>query len=141
MEIYCEKLVQRSIRVPDPFVRFQGRWVVRRLAPDCSRIELASLAKDRDEARLLYSMGWETANMHFATPQATAKLQHDLASRRGRWLHKASKAMLAATRKDLQKWGGGLERFSPPLKPSGEPVPVFSLLLLWPPAPTRPSGR
>ncbi len=113
MEIYCEKLVQRSIRVPDPFVRFHGRWVVRRLAPDCSRIELASLAKDRDEARLLYSMGWETANMHFATPQATAKLQHDLASRRGRWLHKASKAMLAATRKDWQKWQSDWKRLAP----------------------------
>src|SRR5882672_5388169 len=103
-EIYCEKLVQRSIRVPDPFVRFHGRWVVRRLAPDCSRIELASLVKDRDEARLLYSMGWESANMHFATPQAIAKVKHDLASRRGRWLHKAAKTMLAATKKDWKKW-------------------------------------
>src|SRR5258705_631170 len=101
MEIYCEKLVQRSIRVPDPFVRFHGRWVVRRLAPDCSRIELASLAKDRDEARLLYSMGWETANMHFATPQATAKLQHDLASRRGPWLPPAPQTTLAVSR---QSW-------------------------------------
>ena len=104
MEIYCQKLVERSIRVPDPCVHFHGRWVVRRLAPDCSRIELASLSKDRDEARLLYSMGWETANMHFGTPQAIAKVMHDLAARRGRWLHKAAKAMLAATRKDWDKW-------------------------------------
>jgi len=103
-EIYCDKLVQRSIRVPDPCVRFHGRWVVRRLAPDRSRIELASLSKDRDEARLLYSMGWETANMHFATPQAIAKVKHDLASRRGRWLHKAAKTMRAATKKDWKKW-------------------------------------
>src|SRR5260370_985923 len=103
-EIYCEKLVRHSIRVPDPCVHFHGRWVVRRLAPDCSRIELASLAKDRDEARLLYSMGWETANMHFSTPQAIDKVKRDLAARRGRWLHKAAKAMLAATRKDWKKW-------------------------------------
>jgi hypothetical protein len=103
-EIYCEKLMQRSIRVPDRCVHFHGRWVVRRLAPDCSRIELASLSKDRDEARLLYSMGWETANMHFATPQAIAKVKHDLAARRGRWLHKAAKAMLAATTKNWKKW-------------------------------------
>jgi hypothetical protein len=103
-EIYCEKLMQRSIRVPDPCVHFHGRWVVRRLAPDCSRIELASLSKDRDETRLLYSMGWETANMHFATPQTIAKVKHDIAARRGRWLHKAAKAMLAATMKDWEKW-------------------------------------
>ena len=103
-KIYCDKLIELSIRVPDPCVRFQGRWVVRRLAPDCSRIELASLSKDRDEARLLYSMGWETANMHFATPHAIAKVKQDLAARRGRWLHKSAKAMLAATMKDWEKW-------------------------------------
>jgi hypothetical protein len=112
-QIYCDKLVQSSIRVPDPCVSFHGRWVVRRLAPDCSRIELASLAKDRDEARLLYSIGWETANMHFAAPQAVAKVKHDLAARRGRWLHKAAKAMLAATSKDWEKWRRDWKRFAP----------------------------
>ena len=104
MEIYCEKLVQRSIRVPDPFVRFHGRWVVRRLAPDCSRIELASLSKDRDEARLLYSMGWETANIHFGTPRAIPAIKRDLAKRPGNWLHKAAKAMLRATERDWREW-------------------------------------
>jgi hypothetical protein len=112
-KIYCDQLVQFSIRVPDPCVRFQGRWVVRRLAPDCSRIELASLSKDRDEARLLYSMGWETANMHFATPQAIAKVKQDLAARRNRWLHKSAKAMLAATMKDWNKWQRDWKRSAP----------------------------
>ncbi|HVS86752.1 MAG TPA: DUF2252 family protein [Candidatus Acidoferrum sp.] len=112
MEIYCEKLVQRSIRVPDPCVRFHGRWVVRRLAPDCSRIELASLSKERDEARLLYSMGWETANMHFGTPQAIPKVKRDLAARRGKWLHKAAKAMCAATKKDWDEWRRDWKRAS-----------------------------
>jgi hypothetical protein len=86
---------------------------VRRLAPDCSRIELASLSKDRDEARLLYSMGWETANVHFASPQAIAKVKRDLAARRGRWLHKSAKAMLAATMKDWEKWHGDWKRSAP----------------------------
>jgi hypothetical protein len=112
-EIYCDKLMQRSIRVPDPCVRFDGRWVVRRLAPDCSRVELASLSKDRDEARLLYSMGWETANMHFSTPQAIPKVKQDLAARRGRWLHKAAKNMLAVTNKDWEKWRRDWKRSAP----------------------------
>jgi hypothetical protein len=112
-ELYCDKLIQRSIRVPDPCVRFHGRWVVRRLAPDCSRIEIASLSKDRDEARLLYSMGWETANMHFSTPQAIAKVKHDLSARRGRWLHKAAKSMLAATTRDWNKWQRDWKRSAP----------------------------
>jgi hypothetical protein len=111
-EIHCAELVQRSIRVPDPWVQFRGRWVVRRLAPDCSRIELASLSKDRDEARLLYSMGWETANMHFGTPEAILRVKRDLGARRGKWLHKAAKAMFAATLDDWKDWKRGWRRAS-----------------------------
>lgn len=103
-EIYGAKLAERSIRVKDPCVRFHGHWLVRRLAPDCSRIELSSLPKERDEARLLYDMGWETANMHFGSPRAIANVKRDLAARRGRWLHKAAKGMFKVTLKDWENW-------------------------------------
>ena len=103
-EIYCEELARRATRVQDPGVRFHGRWVVRRLAPDCSRIELASLPREWDELRLLHSMGWETANMHFSSPRAIPKVRRDLASRRGRWLHRAAKAMHAAGYAEWQQW-------------------------------------
>jgi hypothetical protein len=103
-QIYGVKLVERAIRVQDPCVRFHGHWLVRRLAPDCSRIELASLPKERDESRLLYDMGWETANMHFGSPAAIAKVKRDLASRPGRWLHKAAKAMFRVTLEDWESW-------------------------------------
>jgi hypothetical protein len=103
-EIYGAKLVDRAIRVKDPCVRFRGHWLVRRLAPDCSRIELSSLPKERDEARLLYDMGWETANMHFGSPNAIASVKRDLAARRGRWLHKAAKDMFKVTLKDWKNW-------------------------------------
>jgi hypothetical protein len=106
-EVYGAKLVERAIRVKDPCVRFHGHWLVRRLAPDCSRIELASLPRERDEARLLYDMGWETANMHFGSPQAIAKVKRDLAARRGKWLHKASKSMFKVTLKDWEDWRRG----------------------------------
>jgi len=102
--IYGAKLADRAIRVKDPCVRFEGHWLVRRLAPDCSRIELASLPQERDEARLLYNMGWETANMHFGSPTALPKLKRDIARRRGRWLHKAAKAMSKITLKDWEQW-------------------------------------
>jgi len=77
------------------------------LAPDCSRIELASLPKERDEARLLYDMGWETANMHFGSPKAIGEVKKDLAGRKGRWLHKAAKAMYKATVQDWKDWQRG----------------------------------
>ena len=110
--IYGPKLVMRCLRVQDPFVRFHSRWLVRRLAPDCSRIELASLTAERDEARLLYSMGWETANMHFGSPQAIPQIKRDLAQRKGRWLHKAAKAMCKATLADWEDWRKGWKKLT-----------------------------
>lgn len=98
------KILDRAVRVPDPFVRPYDGWLLRRLAPDCSRIELASLPGNRDEERLLYSMGWETANIHFGTPRAVAPIKRDLAKRPGNWLHKAAKAMLRATERDWRGW-------------------------------------
>jgi hypothetical protein len=86
--------------------------VVRRLAPDCSRIELVSLAAERDEARLLYSMGWETANMHFGSLRAIPEVKRDLAQRKGRWLHKAAKAMCKATLVDWEDWRKGWKKLT-----------------------------
>jgi hypothetical protein len=98
------KILDRAVRVPDPFVRPYDGWLLRRLAPDCSRIELASLPGSRDEERLLYSMGWETANIHFGTPRAIPAIKRDLAKRPSNWLHKAAKAMLRATERDWREW-------------------------------------
>jgi hypothetical protein len=112
-EIRGVTLINRSIRVKDPCVRFHGHWLVRRLAPDCSRIELASLPAERDESRLLYDMGWETANMHFGTPKAIAKIKHDLRARRGRWLHRAAKSMFKVTLEDWEEWRSGWKKHLP----------------------------
>ena len=109
-DLYCGNLVDRAVRVKDPFVVFKGRWVVRRLAPDCSRIELASLPAERDETRLLYAMGWETANMHLGTPRAIPKVKRDLARRKGRWLHKNAKAMCKLTVQDWEDWRSGWKK-------------------------------
>jgi hypothetical protein len=116
-DIYGLKLVQRSVRVRDPFVFFNGRWLVRRLAPDCSRIELASLPAERDEARLLYAMGWETANMHLGTPQAIKEVRRDLAKRKERWLHKGAKAMCKVTLKDWDAWRRGWKKLADSQEP------------------------
>jgi len=111
-DIYGLKLVHRAVRVRDPFVIFHGRWLVRRLAPDCSRIELASLPAERDEARLLYAMGFETANMHLGTPSAIKDVKRDLAKRKNRWLHKAAKGMCKATLKDWEAWRRGWKKLT-----------------------------
>jgi hypothetical protein len=103
-EILYQKIIDTAVRVPDPWVRLQGPWIVRRLAPDCSRVELASLPKDRDEQKLLYAMGQETANVHAGDGQAKAAIQKDLQERHGKWLCKAAEAMAEATQDDWKDW-------------------------------------
>jgi len=102
--MHYAKILESAVRVPDPFVRPYDGWLLRRLAPDCSRIELASLPASRDEERLLYSMGRETANIHFGTPRAIPAIKRDLIKRSGSWLHKSAKAMLRATEQDWREW-------------------------------------
>ena len=106
-ELHYSRIVDRSVRVRDPFVHVEGNWVLRRLASDCSRIELFMLPAARDEERLLYAMGWETGNIHLASPAAIRGVLRDLKKRPARWLHHASKAMVAATRRDWKDWRKG----------------------------------
>jgi hypothetical protein len=58
----------------------------------------------------MYDMGWETANMHFGSPQAIAKAKRDLRARRAKWLHKASKSMLKVTLEDWEDWRRGWKK-------------------------------
>lgn len=105
-EISYQRLLEQKSRCPDPFVRVIGRWIVRRLSPDCSRIELASLARARDERRLLKAMGRETANVHLGSARADA-LQADLQGRPEAWLHQAAKRMAEAVAEDFEEWRRG----------------------------------
>ena len=102
--LHYEEIVKQSVRVRDPFVRLLDNWVLRRLAPDCSRIALFMLPTKRDEERLLYAMGWETANIHLGSRTAISHILSDLRKSPGRWLHRAAKAMVKATRRDWKEW-------------------------------------
>jgi hypothetical protein len=99
------RLLKQAIRVPDPFYSIQADWVVRRLAPDCSRIELADLPGRRDEQKLLRVMGWEAANMHLATHRGP--IRADLRARPRRWLADAAMRMADAVGKDWRRWERG----------------------------------
>jgi len=98
--ILYQEMLDEAVRCRDPFVRLQKRWIVRRLAPDCSRIELSALPKERDELRLLHAMGWETANIHLGTGKAKVLLA-DLKKRPQGWLLKAARAMEKAVLGDF----------------------------------------
>ena len=102
-KIRYQTALDTAIRAVDPFVRLQGRWIVRRLAPDCSKIDIAAFPREKEESRLLHAMGWETANLHLGA-RRTAEILRDLSRRRGNWLHKAAANMVAATRNDWKEW-------------------------------------
>ncbi len=102
--IHYQEILDTAVRSPDPFVRLKGRWIVRRLAPDCSRVELASIPKQRDESRLLYSMGFEIANVHLGKPKNAKAILRDLQKRPGNWLHRATVSMTERTVQDWRDW-------------------------------------
>jgi len=102
--ILYEEVLENACRDPDPFVRMRGRWLVRRLAPDCSRIDLTALPAKIDEKRLLESMGFETANIHFGSGGAMKAVRRDLARRGKGWLHGAMKIMGDSVTEDYEDW-------------------------------------
>ncbi len=114
-EIRYREALEAAVRCPDPYMRVKRRWIVRRLAPDCSRIELSDLPLERDEERLLHAMGWETANVHLGSGKARSLLA-DLEGRkprgksrggRGGWLHDAARRMAEAVEEDWQSYRKG----------------------------------
>ncbi len=102
--ILYEEIISTAVRATDPYVQLRGRWIVRRLAPHCSRVEITAIPKKRDEERLLHSMGFETANIHLGSKRAVKNLRHDLGRRKSKWLHEAAQKMLEAVRKDWEEW-------------------------------------
>ena len=98
------RLLKEAVRVGDPCVQLSQKWLIRRLAPDCSRIELASLPKAKDELKLLRARGWETANIHLATEGAAKTTLKELHRLPAGWLAKASSAMAQAITADWRKW-------------------------------------
>ena len=103
-EIYYVPITNSAVRVPDPIFSVLDSWIVRRLAPDCSRIELADLPEARDEYKLLYSMGYETGNIHLGLQSAQASILHDLERLPKKWLHESAKRMRKLVVSDWKAW-------------------------------------
>ncbi len=97
-------IIRQAVRVPDPTVRVTGRWLLRRLAPHCTRIDLTELPSLREEQRLLYAMGFEAANVHLGTPGARAAIRRELAARRQAWLHPLAGALADQVIGEWRKW-------------------------------------
>jgi uncharacterized protein (DUF2252 family) len=99
-----EAIIRGAVRVADPFLAVHDGWVVRRLAPDCSRVELVKVGAASAECRLLWMMGWETGNVHLGLPRQRQAILRDLGRRKSDWLYVAARAMRGATMKDWRQW-------------------------------------
>lgn len=97
-------IVTEAIRTPDPFLHVRSNWVIRRLAPYCSRIELTQIPKDSDQQKLLRAMGFELANIALGSPKAAKLILADLTHRDEKWLLNAAKDMLKASLSDWNQW-------------------------------------
>lgn len=97
------KLLKRAKRVPDPIYQVKDKWLVRRLAPHCSKIEVAHLPKKRDELELLRAMGFETANIHLGSLEAF-DIRRVTRKKWKRELRRAVENMTEITLEDWRVW-------------------------------------
>jgi hypothetical protein len=97
------EIVNNAVRAADPFYRPGQHWIVRRLAPRCSRIEIQTLMKG-DSRRIMYAMGAEAANIHLGTSGAAKEILKDFDTRPHGWLKDAARMMCKAIERDWKQW-------------------------------------
>jgi hypothetical protein len=100
-------LNRNAIRCCDPFYRPEMKWITRRLAPRCSRIDLTQLAKAREVESLLEAMGAETANIHLADRIAANAALTDVCQRKVGWLEDAAHGLGKKIEADWLAWQQG----------------------------------
>lgn len=89
---FLEPTIRAAVRCHDPYYEIRKGWLVRRLAPDCSRIDVSELNHHHDRALLLRCMGGETANIHLGGKKAQKRILKDLEKLPAKWLlHAADK--------------------------------------------------
>jgi hypothetical protein len=104
--LYAE-ILRQAVRVHDPFFQIEGSWIVRRLGPYCSRIEIAHLPARHDSKKLLHAMGRETGNVHAGDAAAASVIHGDLPSRGHKWLLNSARAMADDVKSDWNDWKRG----------------------------------
>jgi len=98
---WLENIVRSAVRCADPYYEVSRGWLVRRLAPDCSRIDIDELVHHDDIASLLHAMGQEMANVHLGTAGGRKRILASWKNLAPDWLEAAAHTMLKLS---LQDW-------------------------------------
>ena len=101
---WIEKTVESAVRCADPYYQVRRGWLVRRLGPDCSRIDIDQLVHHEELSELLYCMGQETANIHLGTAKGRKRIRESLAHLSSDWLETAAHQMLKLSLKDWNRF-------------------------------------
>ena len=93
-------------RSPDPFLRVQDNFIVRRMAADARKLNLHDDANAVNSARMITAMGFDLGAIHAADSKARDKIRHDLdKARRGdEWLYDAARDAAEAVKADYEEW-------------------------------------
>jgi len=101
---WLEKIVRAAVRCDDPYYEVRRGWLVRRLGPDCSRIDLDELVHHEELSLLLHGMGAETANVHLGTPKGRRKIREAWSKLPKKWLETSAQQMLKVCLKDWHQF-------------------------------------
>jgi hypothetical protein len=101
---WIERTVRSAVRCPDPYYEVKRGWLVRRLGPDCSRIDMDEIVHHKDLASLLFCMGQETANIHLGAAKARKRLRQSWEHLPSDWLQTAARVMLKLSLKDWNRF-------------------------------------
>lgn len=90
-------------RAPDPEVKVKAGYVLRRIAPDSHKVELADVAGRRLDEKLLAAMGAELGAVH-AAGRRHAQILRDVDGRDGVWLSRAAEVAEQVVQNDFRQF-------------------------------------
>lgn len=97
-------LANGRYRAPDPFLQLQGKFILRRIAADSTKIELGEDAGSKLHLNLLEAMGFDVASIHAAGLAGVKALKADLKKRPPGWLNAAATVAAEAVKRDYRQW-------------------------------------
>ena len=90
--------------MPDPFLKLDSGFIMRRVAPDSRKIDVGAGARGKLKATMLMAMGFDLGAVHAATKGAKRFILRDLRARKSNWLVNAARAAEQAVRADFKEW-------------------------------------
>ncbi len=98
-----EAIMAPAIRCPDPLFHAGDKWTVRRLAPDCDKLDLTTVSRAQAED-FFRAMGRETAHIHLGTSGVAPAILEHLSAQPDLWLRQAALDSWGRVVEDWKTW-------------------------------------